>query len=88
MSNCWDIIPSRRPTFKEIHSQISKYIGCIGEYMEMDLNPFVGMGRRGTEVEGGYGSREEGAAVRFQVTPPSVKGNAEHFSLYANIGHY
>ena len=41
MSSCWDISPSKRPFFKEMNSSISIYNGCVGDYVEVGLNPFT-----------------------------------------------
>ena len=41
---CWDISPAKRPSFRDIHSKISKYISHIGGYLEVDINPFKDFG--------------------------------------------
>ena len=41
---CWDISPTKRPSFRDIHSNISKYISHIGGYLEVDINPFKNLG--------------------------------------------
>ena len=73
MSKCWEMSPGKRPNFKEIHSNISKYIGHIGGYLEMGLNPFTGWEERKPAAE--EPEREfhgdEGGDVSLQVTPPS-----------------
>ena len=76
MSKCWDVSPSKRPTFKEIHSRISVYIGCIGDYIEM--NPFTG-----GSVGGGGECGGEGTGETVQVVPPAVDTPSN--TLYANV---
>ena len=81
MRKCWEMLPRKRPTFEELHSNISKYIEHIAGYLQMEFNPFSG-------VSGGQGtgqSREqvgsntgEGYGVEVMVTPPSVPANGAH----------
>ena len=44
MTKCWEDSPNKRPSFKEIHANISKYIGHIGGYLEMSPNHFTSWG--------------------------------------------
>ena len=76
MSKCWEMSPGKRPNFKEIHSNISKYIVHIGGYLEMGLNPFTGWEERKlaavkeepeTEFHG-----DKGGDVSIPVTLPSL----------------
>ena len=41
MTKCWEMAPEDRPTFKEIYSNISKYIECMAGYLELGFNPFA-----------------------------------------------
>ena len=40
MMKCWEMKPENRPSFKELHLSISKYIERIAGYLEMGFNPF------------------------------------------------
>ena len=63
MINCWVKAPSDRPTFRELYSNISKYIECIAGYLEMGFNPFLREGS-GKPCEDGIRSKEsEGVKV-------------------------
>ena len=67
MTKCWEVDPQNRPSFKELHSNISKYIERIAGYLELGFNPFLtrdgaSMGNGG--VEGGKGE------FQFNVIPP------------------
>ena len=44
MSQCWEKVPENRPTFKELYSNISKFIERIAGYLDMGFNPFTGGG--------------------------------------------
>ena len=55
MSQCWEKVPENRPTFKELYSNISKFIECIAGYLDMGFNPFTG----GGEEEGEDVSKDE-----------------------------
>ena len=46
MKKCWEKAPCDRPTFKELHSNISKFIEHIAGYLDMGFNPFSG-GKKG-----------------------------------------
>ena len=41
---CWEKDPVSRPTFKELHLSVSKYIECIAGYLDIGFNPFTGGG--------------------------------------------
>ena len=81
--------PSRRSSFKEIHSNISKYIGHIGGYLEMGINPFTSWteGKTMAEEGEGYGTGSKVAGLATQVIPPSLETNGSNtaFSHYANL---
>ena len=67
--------PGKRPNFKEIHSNISKYIGHIGGYLEMGLNPFTGWEERKLAVveeepEGEFHG-DKGGDLSIPAAPPS-----------------
>ena len=71
-----------RPTFKELHLSISKYIESIAGYLELEFNPFVmkdgsnvGGGMEGGE--GGGGEGEEEGEFQLNVIPPSVPADGE-----------
>ena len=67
--------PDKRPNFKEIHSNISKYITHIGGYLEMGLNPFTGWGERKPAAVKEEAEKEfhgyDGGDVSILVTLPS-----------------
>ena len=44
MMKCWEMVPEDRPSFKELHENITKYVEHIAGYLEMGFNPFAGMG--------------------------------------------
>ena len=81
MRKCWEVSPKNRPTFKELHSNISKYISRIAGYLEMGFNPFAGnaAGReRKTPFQSHVGTEDEKSGVAIQVVPPSVPANGAH----------
>lgn len=41
MIKCWEMAPAQRASFKEIHSNISKYIGQIGGYLDLGAELFT-----------------------------------------------
>ena len=83
---CWKMSPEDRPTFKEICSNVSKFIERIAGYLEIGFNPFTGGGaeKRGEGGEEQGEIQEEGAedekveraedesTVAINVIPPSV----------------
>lgn len=42
MIECWTASPDARPSFKQLYTDISKYIGRIAGYLEIGFNPFAG----------------------------------------------
>ena len=83
MKKCWEKVPRDRPTFKELHSNISKFIEHIAGYLDMGFNPFSGGTKEagssyddGVELKGEKEGEEGGFQV--QVTPPSVQANGAH----------
>ena len=44
MNKCWEFQPGNRPSFSELHADISNYLGRIAGYLEINFNPFDGMG--------------------------------------------
>ena len=86
MKKCWEMAPQNRPTFKELHSSISKYIESIAGYLELGFNPFVmkdgsnvGGGMEGGEGDGGEEEKE--GEFQFNVIPPSVPADGETIFL-------
>ena len=85
MKKCWEKTPRDRPTFKEIYTNISKYIEHIAGYLDMGFNPFAGS-KESTDSDttmGGLEKEEQNeeemeSDIKFQVTPPSVKTNGAH----------
>ena len=49
---CWEKAPESRPTFKELYSNISKYIERVAGYLDIGFNPFTAGGGGGEEGEG------------------------------------
>ena len=43
MRKCWEMVPDNRPSFKELHSNTSKYTERISGSLEMGFNPFAGV---------------------------------------------
>ena len=79
---CWKMSPEDRPTFKEICSNVSKFIERIAGYLEIGFNPFTGGGAVEGGEEGGEGEdkietekgdNEGEACVTTKATVPSVE---------------
>ena len=71
------MVPDDRPSFKDLHTNTSKYTECIAGYLEMGFNPFSGVSRvKSTVVE----NEEVGfeSAVAIQETPASVETSVAH----------
>ena len=82
MKECWEKVPENRPSFKELHTNTSKYIEHIAGYLEMEFNPFakakhVTMEEKKTEEKK---TEEEGdeCEVANQATPASVETSEDH----------
>ena len=82
MMQCWKMSPEDRPTFKEICSNVSKFIERIAGYLEIGFNPFTGGGAVEGGEEGGEGEdkietekgdNEGEACVTTKATVPSVE---------------
>ena len=43
MSRCWEFQPEDRPSFSELHANISNYLEKIAGYLEVNFNPFNGI---------------------------------------------
>ena len=41
MRKCWEMIPEKRPSFKELRTNTSKYIEHIAGYLDLGFNPFA-----------------------------------------------
>ena len=81
--------PDDRPTFKEIYSNISKYIERMAGYLEMGFNPFAaGEGVKaavGGEKEKEKKEESEGeCGVAIQVIPASVPLDGAHINFTDN----
>ena len=76
--------PSRRPSFKEVHSNISKYIDHIGGYLKMGVNPFTSQGEGKETAEDGErdGNGHREARLALQVIPPSLETNGCQIQLF------
>ena len=77
MRKCWEMSPPNRPTFSELHSNISKYIARIGGYLEMGFDPFKSARKFESTAESRVGEKEweddgDDSSVAIQVIPPSV----------------
>ena len=72
MRKCWVKEPNDRPTFNELYSNISKYMGGIANYLEMNINPEEKRGRRSCDY--GISNRrfkgEKREDFQFLVIPP------------------
>ena len=55
MMQCWKMSPEDRPTFKEICSNVAKFIERVAGYLEIGFNPFTGgeVGEVGVDEEKG-----------------------------------
>ena len=45
MTECWNFQPDDRPSFSELYANTSNYLERVAGYLEMNFNPFGGMGR-------------------------------------------
>ena len=81
MRKCWETSPRHRPTFKELHSNTSKYIECIAGYLDLGFNPF-NFKKRVEEDE----ERVFESPVAIQMTPASVETNLAH-TMFTNTQH-
>ena len=74
---CWVKDPVSRPTFKELHLSVSKYIECIAGYLDIGFNPFAGggggEGEDGGEVDDDVLKEEEGEA-ELNVNESVIEG--------------
>ena len=62
------MVPDDRPSFKDLHTNTSKYTERIAGYLEMGFNPFAGVNRvKSTVVENE--EVEFKSAVAIQVIP-------------------
>ena len=60
---CWEKAPESRPTFKELYSNISKFIERVAGYLDIAFNPFTAGGGGGEEGEEGIKEEEEDVEV-------------------------
>ena len=67
MRKCWEMAASDRPTFKELYSNISKYIERIAGYLDLGFNPFTSKKQVDDDEERGFDS-----PVTIQVIPASL----------------
>ena len=40
MVNCWKASPKERPSFREIHKDLSMFTERVAGYLDMGFNPF------------------------------------------------
>ena len=48
MLRCWESMPDKRPSFKTLYTDTSKFIEGIAGYLEMGFNPFTAGGESAT----------------------------------------
>ena len=87
MLQCWEGMPGKRPSFKNLYISTSNFVGKIAGYLEMKFNPFSSQGPSGTaekkpitEIsDGGSQFREEDPdpVVTIQVIPASASSGDE-----------
>ena len=65
MMKCWDIVPEKRPCFKELYMITSKHIERIAGYLEMGFNPFIAERRATNTVV------EDSMSVNKEVSSPN-----------------
>ena len=73
---CWEKDPVSRPTFKELHLSVSKYIESIAGYLDIGFNPFAGGGvggEDGGEVDDDVLKEEEGG-TELNVNESVIEG--------------
>ena len=74
MLQCWESVPDKRPSFKTLYTNTSKFIEGIAGYLEIGFNPFAAqavMGEGEKEPATEKEDKEE-TAVTIQVVPPSM----------------
>ena len=81
MIKCWEFEPQNRPSFQQLHKNMSSYCGKIAGYLEMSFNPFKGAGGNAGKEEEETEEKEEDditdPRVAIQVYPSSFKNS--HF---------
>ena len=70
MGQCWEKVPENRPTFKELYSNISKFIERIAGYLDMGFNPFTG----GEAEEGEDMSKDEMELKANEIESTAIGG--------------
>ena len=78
MKECWETIPDTRPSFKQLYSNISKYIERIAGYLEIGFNPFAE--DEGTN-ESAMDVKNVGEIEADEVTP----GDSSTMTAYTHI---
>ena len=90
MLECWVSAPDKRPSFKTLYTNTSKFIEGLAGYLEVGFNPFVAQtatepgdeettNERSEDEEGEEGLDEP--VVTVKVIPPSVESGGQ-FSEY------
>ena len=71
MSKCWAFQPEDRPSFSDIHANISNYLEGIAGYLEVGFNPFDG-----TFITPENGKSLSDPEMPIETYPPSLENSA------------
>ena len=86
MLECWESAPDKRPSFKTLYRNTSKFIEGLAGYLEVGFNPFVAQtatepgdeettNERSEDEEGEEGLDKP--VVTVKVIPPSVESGGK-----------
>ena len=51
MRKCWEMLPEKRPSFKDLYTNTSQYIEHIAGYLDLGFNPFAAAKRAKSVAE-------------------------------------
>ena len=79
MLQCWELAPDKRPSFKTLYKNTSKFVEGLAGYLEIGFNPFEAgtpsePGKQEATTKRTEDEREEmQTAITVQAIPPSVE---------------
>ena len=86
MLECWESAPDKRPSFKTLYTNTSKFIEGLAGYLEVGFNPFAAQTATEPGDEEATNERSEDEeevqildepVVIVKVTPPSVESGGQ-----------